>query len=328
MTFPEQSSHSIVRPHDLFRKVCNFSGSCFSFLFEPDLFRKPPHTFRDHALGDGALHNRFPFIVFDVNETLLDLESLTPTFERIFGDRLALRRWFAELILYSEALTLAGIYFPFTDIGAAVLKMVATTCGISISAADRAELTEKFASMPAHPEVRDALLKLKRAGFPALHADQRYGRDFGATARASTCWMPSSVGSASMMSVVVKPAPEVYASVARGLANPAVNNLPGRLPHLGHAGCRRGGLGGCACPAAGQCTARRRTSAADDRRGPQGGRRQADRPLRRSRPRSVDLTAIGAALRVDGGEVKWPGGGPLILRQEKKMMPPSVCAQA
>ena len=69
-----------------------------------------------------------PFIVFDVNETLLDLESLTPTFERIFGDRLALRRWFAELILYSEALTLAGIYVPFTDIGGAVLNMVATTC--------------------------------------------------------------------------------------------------------------------------------------------------------------------------------------------------------
>ena len=40
-----------------------------------------------------------PVIVFDVNETLLDLESLTPTFERIFGDRLALRRWFAELII-------------------------------------------------------------------------------------------------------------------------------------------------------------------------------------------------------------------------------------
>ena len=106
-----------------------------------------------------------PVIVFDVNETLLDLESLTPTFERIFDDRLALRRWFAELILYSEALTLAGIYVPFTDIGGAVLKMVATTCGISISAADRAELTEKFASMPAHPEVLDALLKLQHAGF-------------------------------------------------------------------------------------------------------------------------------------------------------------------
>ena len=125
-----------------------------------------------------------PVIVFDVNETLLDLESLTPTFERIFGDRSALRRWFAELILYSEALTLAGIYVPFTDIGGAVLNMVATTSGISISAADRAELTEKFASMPAHPEVPDALAKLKHAGFRLLHSDQQHGRDFRATAQA------------------------------------------------------------------------------------------------------------------------------------------------
>jgi hypothetical protein len=49
-----------------------------------------------------------PLIVFDVNETLLDLESLTPTFERIFGERSVLRLWFAQLVLYSEALTLAG----------------------------------------------------------------------------------------------------------------------------------------------------------------------------------------------------------------------------
>ena len=45
-----------------------------------------------------------PFIVFDVNETLLDLESLTPTFERIFGDHLALRRWFAELVFIRKRL--------------------------------------------------------------------------------------------------------------------------------------------------------------------------------------------------------------------------------
>jgi 2-haloacid dehalogenase len=28
-----------------------------------------------------------PLIVFDVNETLLDLATMEPTFERIFGDR-------------------------------------------------------------------------------------------------------------------------------------------------------------------------------------------------------------------------------------------------
>lgn len=71
-----------------------------------------------------------PIIVFDVNETLLDLEVLGPTFDRIFADPAALRLWFAGLITYSEALTLAGVYIPFTDIGGAVLRMLAATRGI------------------------------------------------------------------------------------------------------------------------------------------------------------------------------------------------------
>jgi hypothetical protein len=61
-----------------------------------------------------------PIIVFDVNETLLNLGSLQPTFDRIFSDPAALRLWFANLITYSEALTLNGVYVPFTDIGGAV----------------------------------------------------------------------------------------------------------------------------------------------------------------------------------------------------------------
>ena len=49
-----------------------------------------------------------PLIVFDVNETLLDLGTMEPTFQRIFGDKGAMRLWFANLILYSAALTVAG----------------------------------------------------------------------------------------------------------------------------------------------------------------------------------------------------------------------------
>jgi 2-haloacid dehalogenase len=64
-----------------------------------------------------------PIIVFDVNETLLDLDTVHPTLDRIFGDPAVLRLWFANLITYSEALTLAGVYVPFTDLGAAVLRM-------------------------------------------------------------------------------------------------------------------------------------------------------------------------------------------------------------
>jgi 2-haloacid dehalogenase len=106
-----------------------------------------------------------PMIVFDVNETLLDLETLRPAFDRLFDDPAAMRLWFAGLITYSEALTLAGVYVPFTDIGAAVLRMLAATRGIAVAAADASERTERFASMPPHPEVPAALRRLRDHGF-------------------------------------------------------------------------------------------------------------------------------------------------------------------
>lgn len=106
-----------------------------------------------------------PLIVFDVNETLLDLGTMEPIFARIFGDRSAMRLWFADLILYSAALTVAGCYVPFTDIGSAVMKMLADTRGIRIDDKDRQELTDKFSTMPPHPEVPAALRKLREAGF-------------------------------------------------------------------------------------------------------------------------------------------------------------------
>ena len=106
-----------------------------------------------------------PLIVFDVNETLLDLQTVEPVFERIFGDKNAMRLWFANLVLYSEALTMAGCYVPFTDIGSAVMKMLVDAQGIKISDADKKELTERFSTMPPYPEVPTALRRLRDAGF-------------------------------------------------------------------------------------------------------------------------------------------------------------------
>jgi len=108
---------------------------------------------------------KLPLTVFDVNETLLDLETTEPTFERIFRERGAMRLWFANFIMYSAALTVAGCYVPFTDIGGAVMKMLADTRGIKITDADKKELTEKFSTMPPYAEVPAALRKLRSAGF-------------------------------------------------------------------------------------------------------------------------------------------------------------------
>ena len=65
-----------------------------------------------------------PVVVFDVNETLLDLDALTPHFERLFGRSGVLQEWFAQLILYSQTITLTGDYVPFGDLGGAVLRII------------------------------------------------------------------------------------------------------------------------------------------------------------------------------------------------------------
>ena len=109
--------------------------------------------------------SNLPLIVFDVNETLLDLRTMEPTFERIFGDRRHLRLWFANFIMYSAALMVAGCYVPFTDIGAAVLEMLAKTRGIEIAPADKKELTQLFSEMPPYAEVPGALDRLRANGF-------------------------------------------------------------------------------------------------------------------------------------------------------------------
>src|ERR1700722_1236474 len=104
---------------------------------------------------------KLPLIVFDVNETLLDLETMEPVFARIFNDRGAMRLWFANFIMYSAALTVAGCYVPFTDIGGAVMKMMADVSGIKVTDADKKAFADKLSTMPPHAVATAALLNLR-----------------------------------------------------------------------------------------------------------------------------------------------------------------------
>jgi 2-haloacid dehalogenase len=103
--------------------------------------------------------------VFDVNETLLDIESMAPLFQRLFGDRKVVREWFGQLILYSDAITLSGPYTTFFTLGQGVLKMLGTIHNVSITEADVDELRTRMLTMPAHADVPAGLKQLKDAGF-------------------------------------------------------------------------------------------------------------------------------------------------------------------
>ena len=53
---------------------------------------------------------RETILVFDVNETLLDVSALAPHFVRIFGRGDVLSEWFTNVVLYSQTHTIAGPY--------------------------------------------------------------------------------------------------------------------------------------------------------------------------------------------------------------------------
>ncbi|MGQ7843108.1 haloacid dehalogenase type II [Granulosicoccus sp. 3-233] len=104
-------------------------------------------------------------LVFDVNETLIDISTLEPFFQRLFGDAAVLREWFPELILYSQSITLSGIYTPFGALAAGVLRMVGDNHLVAVTDDDVAELKRLFGQMPAHADVAPGLARLKEAGF-------------------------------------------------------------------------------------------------------------------------------------------------------------------
>ena len=104
-------------------------------------------------------------VVFDVNETLIDIDSLSPLFERIFGDGRILREWFGQLVLYSMTTTLSGLYEDFFSLGRGVFEMLGEVHGVPVAAADVEALREGLLTMPAHPDVEEGLRELKRAGF-------------------------------------------------------------------------------------------------------------------------------------------------------------------
>jgi 2-haloacid dehalogenase len=104
-------------------------------------------------------------LVFDVNETLLDLSVLDPHFDRIFGDSLVRSEWFGLVLRNAMTLTITGDYTDFVTVGGASLQMVADVHGVEPSNADRSDIREAMTSMPAHADVLPALDRLHAAGF-------------------------------------------------------------------------------------------------------------------------------------------------------------------
>ena len=62
----------------------------------------------------GQRQNAPSICVFDVNETLLDIEYIGPLFQRLFDQPKVLREWFGQLVLYSNVLLSRAHTYAFS----------------------------------------------------------------------------------------------------------------------------------------------------------------------------------------------------------------------
>jgi 2-haloacid dehalogenase len=104
-------------------------------------------------------------LVFDVNETLLDLSPLRVHFEEIFDTPAPIGEWFARLLHGSLVANHLDAFRPFGVIGVEALLMVAKKRGISLDESTAAEVVTAMADLPAHPDVIPALDRLVDSGF-------------------------------------------------------------------------------------------------------------------------------------------------------------------
>jgi len=104
-------------------------------------------------------------LLFDVNETLLDIAPLKEKVGDVLLDPKAPELWFATMLHYSLAATVSGQYFAFPEIGAAVLQMLARNSDVTISQEDAKKTLSIMQSLPAHQDVEPGLRRLKAAGF-------------------------------------------------------------------------------------------------------------------------------------------------------------------
>jgi 2-haloacid dehalogenase len=109
-------------------------------------------------------------IIFDVNETLLDLTPMKKSVGvALSGRDDLLPLWFSTMLHYSLVDTLRGEYRSFGEIGTAALMMVADINGVALDYdAAKTAIVTPLRSLPAHSDVKQGLQVLSEHDYKVV----------------------------------------------------------------------------------------------------------------------------------------------------------------
>ena len=159
-------------------------------------------------------------VLFDINETVLDLGSLRPRFEAALGSQSVTATWFSMLLHSSTVCALTGARTDFATLAGAMLDAIAARLGVELTDETRADILSSFANLPPHKDIKSALTRLRSAGYRTV-----------AFTNSSLKLVSTQIGNAGLVGYFdeivsveetgsFKPDPRVYAFVAERIDRP------------------------------------------------------------------------------------------------------------
>ena len=109
--------------------------------------------------------SRPKLLIFDVNGTLLNMESIKKAINYAYKHPGAFAQWFSWLLQYSLVDTVTKSYHPFSDIAKASLQMTAISLQVDADEAFMEDILKSMQHLPPYLEVAEGLEMLKKAGY-------------------------------------------------------------------------------------------------------------------------------------------------------------------
>ena len=104
-------------------------------------------------------------ILFDINETVLDLKVLKPKFKHYFGDENHMDTWFSMLLHSSTVCIATEVKTDFKSLAKAALDALSGRLSIALSTDGCNDILGTLANLPAHADIKLALTDLRKANF-------------------------------------------------------------------------------------------------------------------------------------------------------------------
>lgn len=107
-------------------------------------------------------------ILFDINETVLNLNHLKPKFTDAFGDESVMALWFSTLLHSSTVCAVTGLKADFSSLAGDILDNIAARKSVTLTDQTRDNILSTFAGLKPHDDIKPALSLLHDHGYQTI----------------------------------------------------------------------------------------------------------------------------------------------------------------